>query len=217
MRIDPDNSFVHVMTAVFDVTIAYILYILCCMPVVTIGAATTALHTTLFSVADDTCGSVLRKFFGSFKENFKISSLLWLIFAAVGAVVVADVVICFGFDMAQESGILYAMRGITVSCVVFYTLMSHYTFAGVAKFKVTWKQALRNALLFLTKYPLRSLAIFLLTAAEAFCLYMGLIWALPVVIVLVYVQELILRSVFDKTLGIKREQPTYEDNQQYYE
>ena len=217
MRIDPDNSFVHVMTAVFDVTIAYILYILCCLPVVTIGAATTALHATLLSVMEDSCSGVLKKFFGAFRENFRISSILWLLFAAAGIVVAADIMICFGFDMEQENAMLYAMRGITVFCVVFYTLMSHYTFAGVAKFKVTWKQALRNALLFLTKYPLRSLAIFLLTAAEAFCLYMGLIWALPVVIVLVYVQELILRSVFDKTLGIKREQPTYEDNQQYYE
>lgn len=217
MRINPDNSFVHVMTAVFDVTIAYILYILCCLPVVTIGAATTALHATLLSVMDDSCSGVLKKFFGAFRENFRISSILWLLFAAAGIVVAADIMICFGFDMEQENAMLYAMRGITVFCVVFYTLMFHYTFAGVVKFQVTWKQALRNSLLFITKYPMRSLGIFLLSAAAAFSLYMGLIWALPAVIVLVCLQEMILRDVFRKSLGIKREKPARKDKAQYYE
>ena len=82
---------------------------------------------------------------------------------------------------------------------------------------MTWKQALRNSLLFITKYPLRSLGIFLLTAAAAFSLYIGLIWALPVVIILVYLQERILREVFHKTLGIKREKPARQDKAQYYE
>lgn len=217
MRINPDNSFVHVMTSVFDVTITYILYLLCCVPVVTIGAATTALHVTLLSVMEDSCSGVLKKFFGAFCENFKISSGLWLLFVAAGVVVAADIMICFGFDMAQENAMLYAMRGITVFCVALYTMMFHYTFAGVAKFQVTWKQALRNALMFITKYPLRSLGIFLLTAAEAFSFYMGLIWALPVVIILVYLQEMMLRDVFHKTLGTKRSKATVCDETIYYE
>ena len=217
MRINPDNIFVRVMTAVFDVAVTYLLYILCCLPVVTIGAATTALHTTMLSIADDTCGGVLRKFFGSFKDDFKVSTLLWLIFALVGAVVVADVIICFGFEMEAVNSMLYAMRGITIFCVALYTLMFVYTFAGVAKFEVTWKQALRNALLFLTKFPFSSLGILLLSAASVICLYLGLIWALPVVIILVYLQELILRHVFNKTLGIKREKTASREETQFYE
>lgn len=217
MRINPDNTFFHVMTAVFDVAATYILYILCCLPVITIGAATTALHATLFSVADNSCSGVLRKFFGSLKDDLKISSVLWLIFAVVGAVVVADVIICFGFDMEQENSMLYAMRGITLFCVALYTLMFHYTFAGVAKFEVTWKQALRNALLFITKSPFSSMGILLLSAASAISLYLGLIWALPVVMILVYLQELILRYVFDKTLGIKREKSVCKEKPQFYE
>lgn len=217
MRINLDNQFFRLMNAVFDVVVTYILYIICCLPVVTIGAATTALYATLLAVADDSCSGILRKFFGSFQDNFKISSVLWLFFAVAGAVVAVDVVICFGFNMEQENGMLYAMRGITIFCVLFYTMMFHYTFAGVAKFHVTWKQALRNALLFITKFPIKSFGICLLTAAAAFCLYMGLIWALPVAMILVYLQTLLLRSVFDKTLGINREKPACQDNGQYYE
>lgn len=217
MRINPDNSIFRVMNAVFDVAATYILYILCCLPLVTIGAATTALHATLLAVADDSCSGVLRKFFGTFKEDFKISSVLWLIFAVAGAVVAADVIICFGYNMAQESSVLYVMRGLTLFCVALYTLMFHYTFAGIAKFQVTWKQALRNALLFITKSPLGSVGVLLLSAAAAISLYLGLIWALPVAMILVYLRELILRSVFDKTLGIKREKPAHREEATYYE
>jgi hypothetical protein len=82
---------------------------------------------------------------------------------------------------------------------------------------VTWKQAMRNALLFMTKFPVSSLGILLLSAASAICLYLAFIWALPVVIILVYLQELILRHVFDKTLGIKREKAARKEESQFYE
>ena len=74
------------------VAVTYLLYIVCCLPVFTIGAATTALHATMLSIADDTCSGVLKKFFGAFKDDFKLSTVLWGIFAIVGAVVVADVI-----------------------------------------------------------------------------------------------------------------------------
>lgn len=217
MHINPDNSFFRVMNAVFDVAAAYILYILCCLPVVTIGAATTALHATLLAVADDSSSGVLRKFFGSFKEDFRISSTLWLLFAVAGAVVAVDVMICFGFEMEQENSMLYIMRGITLFCVALYILMFHYTFAGVAKFRVTWKQALRNALVCITKYPAGAAGVLLLSAATVVCWYLGLIWALPAVMLLVYLRELVLRNVFHKVLGIKREKPAHREKSQYYE
>lgn len=217
MRINPDNPLIRIMTAIFDVTVTYLLYIICCLPVVTVGAATTAMHTTMLAIAEDACSGVLRKFFGSFKDNFKIASVLWLIFAVTGAVVVADVIICFGFEMASVNTMLYAMRGITVFCVALYTLMSIYAFAGLAKFEVTWKQALKNALIFTTKFPLCSLGLLILGGASLFCLYLGWIWALPVVILLTYLQELILSHIFNKTLGIKRGKMARKEEPQYYE
>ena len=49
-------------------------------------------------------------------------------------------------------------------------------------------------------------------------LYLAFIWALPVVMVLVYLQELILLYVFNKTLGIKRERTVRKKEEtQFYE
>lgn len=205
MRVNPDNPFMRFMTAVFDATVSYMLFLVCCLPVVTIGAATTALHSTMLAIANDTCGGVLRKFFDAFKEDFKLSTILWGIFALVGAIVVADVVICFGFEMEVVNHMLFFMRGITIFCVCLYTAMSVYTFAGVAKFEVSWKQALRNALVFAMKFPLATLGILVTSAAILVVAWMTLIWGLPVIIILQYLQTLILNAVFNKTLGIKKE------------
>ena len=205
MRVNPDNSFMRFMTGVFDTGVAYMLFLLCCVPVVTIGAAATALHSTLLAIANDTCSGVLRKFFCAFKDDFKLSTILWGIFALVGAIVVADVVICFGFEMKEVNQVLFSMRGITVFCVCLYTAMLVYTFAGVAKFEVTWKQALRNAIVFVMKFPLATLGILVTSGAILVCVWMTFIWGLPVIFVLQYLQTLILNSVFNKTLGIKKE------------
>lgn len=205
MRVNPDNSFMRFMTGVFDTVVAYMLFLLCCVPVFTIGAAATALHSTLLAIANDTCSGVLRKFFGAFKDDFKLSTILWGIFALVGAIVVADVVICFGFEMKEVNQVLFFMRGITVFCVCLYTAMLVYTFAGVAKFEVTWKQALRNAIVFVMKFPLATLGILVTSGAILVCVWMTFIWGLPVIFVLQYLQTLILNSVFNKTLGIKKE------------
>ena len=205
MRVNPDNSFMRFMTGVFDTVVAYMLFLVCCLPVFTIGAAATALHSTLLAIANDTCGGVLRKFFGTFKDDFKISTILWGIYALVGTIVVADVIICFGFEMKEVNQVLFFMRGITVFCVCLYTAMIVYTFAGVAKFEVTWKQALRNAIVFIMKFPLATLGILVTSAAILLSAWFGFIWALPVIFVLQYLQTLILNAVFNKTLGIKKE------------
>ena len=205
MRVNPDNSFIRFMTAVFDVTVTYALFLLCCVPVFTIGAALTALHSTMLAIINDSTSGILRKFFGAFKDDFKLSTILWGIFVLVGAVVVADVVICFGYEMEAVNNVLFAMRGITVFCVALYSAMLVYTFAGVAKFEVTWKQALRNAIVFIMKYPPATFGILLTGAAILVSAWFGYIWALPLIILLQFLQCLILNGVFNNTLGIKKE------------
>ena len=216
MRINLDNPFFRITSTIFDVIATTLLFIVGCLPVVTIGAASTAMHATMSAIADDSCSGLLAKFFGSFKQNFKLSSLAWLILALVGAVAAADVIICFGFEMKTEGQILYIMRGLTIFCVALYTLVFVYVFAGIAKFEVTLKQAFRNAMVFITKYPLRTLGILVFNAAIVLSLYLALIWALPVAILLLYLQECILNRVFNDTLGIKRRKRKSKDGGEIY-
>ena len=60
-----------------------ILWLVCSLPIVTIGASTTALFYVTLKMAEDRDDGLTRMFFKAFRENFKPATKLWLILLAV--------------------------------------------------------------------------------------------------------------------------------------
>ena len=54
------------------------LWYLCCLPVVTAGAATTALYYVTLKMARGQEGQLIPAFFHSFKQNLKQATALWV-------------------------------------------------------------------------------------------------------------------------------------------
>ena len=67
-----------------------ILWLVCCLPVFTAGAATTALWYVCLKCARGEETSVTSMFFRAFKENFKQATVLWLIMLPVGILLGVD-------------------------------------------------------------------------------------------------------------------------------
>lgn len=67
-----------------------ILWLVCSLPIVTIGASTTALFYVTLKMAEDRDDGLTRMFFKAFRENFKPATKLWLILLAVGSFLAAD-------------------------------------------------------------------------------------------------------------------------------
>ena len=61
-----------------------LLWFLCCLPIVTIGASTTALYSVTLKYARDEEGYLTRSFFQAFRQNFRQSTIIWLVMAAIG-------------------------------------------------------------------------------------------------------------------------------------
>ena len=74
----------------FDILYVSVLWILACIPIVTIGAATTALYYTVNKVVRHTRGYVWKDFWGAFRSNFKQSTIVWLVVMAVSALLIFD-------------------------------------------------------------------------------------------------------------------------------
>ena len=72
-----------------------LIWFICCIPIVTIGASTTALYYTSLKIVRDEDHSLGRMFFHSFRENFRQSTVLWLILLAVGLFLAGDGYIVF--------------------------------------------------------------------------------------------------------------------------
>ena len=74
-----DNRIMRALGKLFDIGYLSIVFILFCIPVVTIGAALTALYYTTVKVVRRERGYVFHEFWHSFKSNFKQATFMWLI------------------------------------------------------------------------------------------------------------------------------------------
>lgn len=210
MQINLDGKLLGALTRIFDVIVATLLFALCCLPVVTIGASLSAVYATMLSIADDSCSGIFRRFFGAFRDNFKQATPLWLLDAVVGLVVIADIVVCWGFEM-EASLILAIMQGLTIFCTCLYLAVSIYLFAGIAVYHVTWKQALTNALQWTMKTLPATGGLVLLSIGMVASLFIFWYFAFPVIALGLYLQGKILLHVF----GLKKPETHVDEEIKY--
>src|SRR6478736_10304220 len=76
MRIDPDSRTLGGFSTFLTFVALNLLYILVCLPIVTIGAATSALYEVTIRYSDDESGRPLKDFFPAFGHNFGRATLV---------------------------------------------------------------------------------------------------------------------------------------------
>ena len=59
-----------------DLMVLNFIYIICCIPIFTMGAAKTAMYGVTKKMAKNEESYIIRNFFSQFKENFKKSTIL---------------------------------------------------------------------------------------------------------------------------------------------
>ena len=75
------GSFVSMCDKVFDVMVLGFLWILCSLPVLTIGASSTALYYAMVKCVKNNDGYAVKEFFHSFKMNLMPATIIWVILA----------------------------------------------------------------------------------------------------------------------------------------
>ena len=89
MKFSPDSKFMIFCGRLVELTKINLLWLLCCLPVFTAGAATTAMVTCLYAFrAEDACGS--RVFFTAFRRCFRKATVLWLLILFFAAMLAVD-------------------------------------------------------------------------------------------------------------------------------
>ncbi len=74
---NPDSSVMRFITKIASSVYLNILWFVCCLPVVTIGASTTALFYVTLKMAKNEEGNITAAFFHSFQENFRQATKIW--------------------------------------------------------------------------------------------------------------------------------------------
>ena len=132
----------HFCSRLVALTCINILWMLCCLPVFTIGASTTAMITALYAYrADEPCG--VRVFFRAFRQSFGKATALWLLMLLLA--------VTLGLDYYLVANMEFAGR-MAVIAVIFFLAFALVFFGGmifplVSQFPGTIKEMTINAVL----------------------------------------------------------------------
>ena len=91
-KLNIDNPFFEAMGRFGDVMIVNLLLILCSLPVVTIGAALSAMYGTFREMEEGTEGNVPRTFLRYFRRGMPVCTPVWLFLLLSGALLVFDAI-----------------------------------------------------------------------------------------------------------------------------
>lgn len=87
-QLSPDSKLSQALRQFADAVVVNVLFVLCSLPVVTIGASFAAAHTVMLDAVREQGSKPARTFFRAFAASWRPATLAWLICAGVGAVLV---------------------------------------------------------------------------------------------------------------------------------
>ena len=148
------------LNRLYIVTVSNLLFVLFCVPVVTIGASISALDYTLMKLQrGDRHFKVAVTFWKGFKESFKKATVCFATLVALVLVQLLEISWCRQFQ-GPVALFQYALIGM----MVLEGIVAMYLFPVIAAFNGPLKELLRDALFFAFSKPHRMLACLILHA-----------------------------------------------------
>lgn len=140
---NPDNPVMEFIAKIFDLVILNLIFIFSCVPIITIGASTSALSYVTLKMVRGEDPYIWRNFSKSFRQNFKQGTLVWIFSILIFIFLGMD----FYIINSQNTSLFAVVRILLwIVCAVALSVFL-YVFPVISHFVCTTKQALKNALL----------------------------------------------------------------------
>ena len=153
---DLENPLMKALTTAADLLILNFFTLMLCLPVVTAGAAVTAMNSIIIKMVRGEETYIVKPYFRAFKANFKQGTLLGLIVLAATGFLYLDYLASLAYIPVMRAGIIAI--GVIVLAIAFYA------FALTARYENKLGTTLKNAAALAVAYFPRTLAMVLFTA-----------------------------------------------------
>jgi len=200
-----DSPFVSCLSKLADMIILNITFIICCIPIVTIGASITALYDAIARLFRDE-GNIYRAYFKSLYANFKQATAQWMIMLFTGV----PLAICLRFYLNSNMAIGHVLLWIAVLFAFIWCAVIAWVFPLQSKFFNSVKNSFRNAILCSIAYLPRTIvmvvlnlfpvALVLLTPTFFFSvsIFIFLIWFSLVVSINLKIIEKVIQAMIER-------------------
>ena len=204
-----DSPIMRFLSKVCDLMILNVMCIICCLPIVTAGASITALYTITMKMVRGEESYIFKGFLKAFKENFKQSTIIWLIMAVLGIFVFVD----YQAASLLPENMSNLFRILIGALIIFYLMVLSYIFPYTARFANNIKNIFKNSLLIaILNLPWTILVIalpialgFLTFLTTTTLVYGSMLWMLLGFAVVAYIESMIFRRVFAKYEPVQEE------------
>lgn len=136
-----DGFLMRLLTRIADLLILNFLTFVCCIPVITAGAALTALSDMCLKLVRNQEGYIVRGYFKAFKENFVQATQIWLLLLCGWLLVAVDI----WFFYAYSGPELLPVRIAVAVLAVILIPTTLFAFPLQAKFSNPVKKTISNA------------------------------------------------------------------------
>ncbi|MBR5421987.1 MAG: YesL family protein [Lachnospiraceae bacterium] len=162
-----DSPLMRVLGKISDLMILNILTLLCCIPLVTAGAAFTAMHYVSLKMVRGEESGITKMFFHSFKDNLKQSTVIWILFLLVAAIFGLNFMLLY----ANPTEVSTFVFGGSISSCALILFITSMVWPVQARFANTIPRTLKTAFVFSFRYFPRTLLI-LISSFVPFALYL---------------------------------------------
>jgi len=173
-----DSKLMQMLDTLGSTIMLTALFVVCCIPVITIGVAFTALFAACR--AQTRGKACFRAFFTAFKANFLKATGLWLLLGSLTLVCAWTAWVVFANDLALSAFIMAIVAGCLLLILLTMALLFY------SRFECTFLQLIKNGMVMVLSFPIRSLLITILAWLPVLCFFglpdyfaaLGIIWVL---------------------------------------
>ena len=141
--VDTDNFLMRFSEKVLDIVTVNLLFVVSCLPIVTIGVAKISLYQTIFEVKRSRRIPVFKIYIRAFKQNLKLGLQLGLLELGIVLISVLDLYLFWG----QEGLAFQLLKVICLGILIFLTLVMLASYPIAARYELAWKEILQKGLL----------------------------------------------------------------------
>lgn len=200
-----DGPLVSGINRLIDLVWLNVLTILCCVPVLTVGASLTAMHYVVFRISKGEEVPIAKTFFKAFRDNFGKSTLLWVIFFALLGSLGAGCWLILVNGWKLET-FIWVFFGILATVMI---LVANWVFILQSRYDNSPINTIKNAIIVGILY-LQHTLVFAVTMAIPLLLLVYAMKILPVTLAFwftapAYVQAKLYAKVFDRLEEMDRQ------------
>ena len=208
-----DNAFFRFMGKLFDVVALNLVFIIVCIPIVTIGPAVSALYyASVKSIRRDRSYPI-KEFFKAFKRDFKQSFIVGLILVLAAVIIYVD--IRFVVDYIKND--FTAMRYVYLVIGLVISFISVYIFPLISRFSLKISGLFRLSFYLAIRHLLTTIVSIILLFGGFVLVYISAGLALLFVPVLVNLLiSIMMEKVLIKCMDMVQTDENYENKDQWY-